>query len=604
MNVPKPDTTNGSSSTQQDKDIFASQDGLLHLLVAIRGSSMPDESKMTARDAVLEYSQQDNPDSREKIKQDILTVLSPYQNEFPGLLLKPVNQQTSSVSDDAELNQSDVTAKTEKPQSGFRGARPAPVFKAPVKKQPATSNPETTKEKQSSQPTSTPEPKIKEIPPEPKVKTESDKTTPALQTKPEPQSAPEPEVSVEAEPIVQSSTIEGHQERIKAIKRSVNEKVGNPINLIETNSEVGREYMNSLLDAMKKISGDGAGADAAMRRLEAAYKSVQELLNNGDVSKIQTESKPEKVADKPVIDKQTAVPQKNSPKPEPVAKEPQPVPQVQPVPTPEVEEPSVITEPEPEQTLSNQEEDEFEHRSMADREEVGKIPLRKIKLPASKPPVTKPTNEQVKPAESLEQKKNEPAVQSNETSPSSNRLHSLADVPNPLQAKPETKTEHKTQTKKESGGFWSHLTNGNKEDNTTDKKNKSTESSAPLRNTPAPPVDDRLFNPEVTAGLEQLLSEWKLFKSSGLFGTGPKGKNHPLYKNLAQLPMAAVIAGRFEGASPEIKQSITDYMNGWRYEQGIVHELNENFEHYLRRVIAHILERAPKKEVHQQTKEE
>ena len=53
--------------------------------------------------------------------------------------------------------------------------------------------------------------------------------------------------------------------------------------------------------------------------------------------------------------------------------------------------------------------------------------------------------------------------------------------------------------------------------------------------------------------------------------------------------MAAVIAGRFEGATPVIKQSITDYMNGWRYEEGIVHEHTETFEHYLRRVIHHIL---------------
>jgi hypothetical protein len=53
--------------------------------------------------------------------------------------------------------------------------------------------------------------------------------------------------------------------------------------------------------------------------------------------------------------------------------------------------------------------------------------------------------------------------------------------------------------------------------------------------------------------------------------------------------MAAVIAGRFEGATTPIKQSITDYMNGWRYEEGITHEHGETFEHYLRRVVRHIL---------------
>jgi hypothetical protein len=100
---------------------------------------------------------------------------------------------------------------------------------------------------------------------------------------------------------------------------------------------------------------------------------------------------------------------------------------------------------------------------------------------------------------------------------------------------------------------------------------------------------DPLLTPAVTAGLGQLLSEWGLFKSSGIFGTGPSGKDHILYQKLAPLTMAAVIAGRFEGVTPQIKQSITDYMNGWRYEEEIIHEHQETFEHYLRRVIFHIL---------------
>ena len=102
---------------------------------------------------------------------------------------------------------------------------------------------------------------------------------------------------------------------------------------------------------------------------------------------------------------------------------------------------------------------------------------------------------------------------------------------------------------------------------------------------------DPLFVPDVSSGLQQLLSEWNLFKSSGIFGTGPSGMDHPLYKKLGGLTMAAVIAGRFEGATPQIKQSITDYMNGWRYEEGVVHEHAETFEHYLRRVIKHILDK-------------
>ena len=95
---------------------------------------------------------------------------------------------------------------------------------------------------------------------------------------------------------------------------------------------------------------------------------------------------------------------------------------------------------------------------------------------------------------------------------------------------------------------------------------------------------------EIDDGLEQLLSDWSLFKKSGLFGTGPHGREHPLFKKIAGLPIPLLLAGRFEGSTQEIKQSITDYMNGWRYEQGIIYEQGELFEHYLRRVIKQILD--------------
>jgi hypothetical protein len=108
-------------------------------------------------------------------------------------------------------------------------------------------------------------------------------------------------------------------------------------------------------------------------------------------------------------------------------------------------------------------------------------------------------------------------------------------------------------------------------------------------------VIDPLFDTDVDAGLGQLLSEWSLFKKSGFFGTGPHGREHPLFIQLAPLPMAHIVAGRYEGATAEVRQSITDYMNGWRYEQGIIYEQNETFEHYLRRVIKHILDLQIKK---------
>jgi len=98
------------------------------------------------------------------------------------------------------------------------------------------------------------------------------------------------------------------------------------------------------------------------------------------------------------------------------------------------------------------------------------------------------------------------------------------------------------------------------------------------------------MTPEITAGVSQLLSEWKIFKSSGLFGMGPGGMDHPLYQKLKDASMLAITNGTFEGASPEIQHSINDYINGWRYEQSITPQHSETFEHFLRRVVKRVLE--------------
>lgn len=109
---------------------------------------------------------------------------------------------------------------------------------------------------------------------------------------------------------------------------------------------------------------------------------------------------------------------------------------------------------------------------------------------------------------------------------------------------------------------------------------------------PSDPLQTEL----VTQGLSQLLSEWNLFKGGGILGGRAKGVDHPLYKELQNTPMNLIIAGRFEGATPEVKQSLHDYMNGWRFEQGITHDLKETFEHYLRRVVKTIIDKQPKTE--------
>ena len=100
-----------------------------------------------------------------------------------------------------------------------------------------------------------------------------------------------------------------------------------------------------------------------------------------------------------------------------------------------------------------------------------------------------------------------------------------------------------------------------------------------------------LSGPLVTQGLYQLLEEWKLFSNSGFFGTGPSGIEHPLYATLAPLTMGVIMAGRFDGSTPEILDSIKDYAAAWQHEQAILYTRIETFDHYLRRVVQKILKR-------------
>ena len=91
--------------------------------------------------------------------------------------------------------------------------------------------------------------------------------------------------------------------------------------------------------------------------------------------------------------------------------------------------------------------------------------------------------------------------------------------------------------------------------------------------------------PEVTEGLKELLSGWKLFEKSGWLGLGAHGIEHPLYKKLAPLSVADVLAGSDSDAIANIRA----YMDGWRDERGITADPEETFDTYLRRVIAEIL---------------
>jgi hypothetical protein len=312
--------------------------------------------------------------------------------------------------------------------------------------------------------------------------------------------------------------------RIREIKASVNEKVGNPVNLVDINNDVGREYMGALLDAMKKLNS-GSSAASAMKRLEDSYAAVLKAIETHEAG--------------------------HTPMPEPT---PAPMPVAEPVPATPTPEPAPMPEPVREIPVVSAPPPIPELAPVMSEEQMSPTPVAPAGAPFRPAPQYTPDPEDVLPqpasdpvaaAWSQEAPASRPA-------PQTSGFASLADL-----KKPHTLEDLQA--------------------------NASLKSASVISGDP-------LFSKEVDDGLEQLLSEWSIFKKSGLFGTGPKGKEHPLFKKIAPLHIPLLLAGRFEGATQEIKQSITDYMNGWRYEQGIVYQQGETFEHYLRRVIRHILD--------------
>jgi hypothetical protein len=303
--------------------------------------------------------------------------------------------------------------------------------------------------------------------------------------------------------------------RIQEIKRAVNEKVGNPVNLISQHNTVGREYMNALLDAMKKMNGGASGGSAeAMVRLERAFQAVQAL----DISQGKQER---------------AVPNEETPPPT--------------------------------QSPLNEEKE-------SPQESVGESQIVPIRRVAVQPVVSVSPEVRAQQQESVRMSsvKDTFGIEKKSIDESVVTPIAVASEPKVEANIPSVAKEKQLQD----------LLRLNRLKDAQGKKSIVEDQVSAM---------DPLLTPHVTGGLEQLLSEWALFKSSGIFGTGPSGKDHPLYKKISLLTMAAVIAGRFEGATPAIKQSITEYMNGWRYEEGIIHEHGETFEHYLRRVVYHIL---------------
>jgi hypothetical protein len=470
------------------------QAGITAVLLALRGSEITSAQKNELRDLVFSYT---NGGKDQSVRLSLEQKIAAY-----GLV--PAAPAQPKASEVFAHRQEQLTIGSFRSAPSF--AVPAvPVVSAPVQATPAPVQVEVPVAPAAAPVTSAPVPEPMPTP---------------VQVTPAPAEPIQPEVVV---PTVQMPKADQQQylERIREIKSLVNEKVGNPVNLVDINNEVGREYMSALLDAMKRINS-GMSADGAMQRLETAYVAVEETLRSVAVEKpVQPAAAPT-----PFV----------PPTPEPiaeVAREPEPMPYFPPVQPayvpppvqvapPPVYEPVVPTEP--------------HYQSLA--ESVAPPAQHYEPIAAPQPVVPTP----------------------NYTQPAAPTIHS---------ATPHTFSSLADMVQQ------SHAQTG-----------------LPTTPAAAQPLasGDVLLSAEVEDGLTQLLSEWSIFKKSGIFGSGPKGREHPLYKKMADLQIPLLLAGRFEGATQEVRQSLTDYMNGWRYEQGLIYEKGETFEHYLRRVIRHILD--------------
>lgn len=383
-----------------------------------------------------------------------------------------------------------------------------------------------------------------------------------------PKAAPEPVVPPVSAPV----SYDSNQAllRIREIKSLVNDKVGNPVNLVDINNEVGREYMGALLDAMKKLNS-GTSVISAMKRLETAYLLVEKTI---------AEHGKQVESDEKIIETEQTVP------------------------VPSVPEVSLSKESAPSPT-TDKEEIFFEPEKVVPTAQTSDI-VSSSKDDSVKVDVSTQLNKQTQPD-------NLPVEQSRVktfSSPTSTQMPRPDPVPRESKVEPVKVSAPVKEDSPESGivSAW-----GSETDTISHEDNKKTiadsysgkatslaQAKVKLRTPNDLPLassletssvaGDNLYTKQVDDGLEQLLLEWSIFKKSGLFGTGPKGREHPLFKKIAGLQIPLLLAGRFEGATQEIKQSITDYMNGWRYEQGIIYEQGETFEHYLRRVIRHILD--------------
>jgi len=521
-----------------------SQQGVMHLLSSVRASQINPAHKNELRDLIFLYSNGGRDQSiRITLEQKVLA-----HN------IIPVAQKQSKA---PVYNHPFGSSRMSPDFPAVSQAAQTPTQSVPVQSVASVTTPITEVTPQVQAPITAPTPTAPAAPPPPIVTPtpaapaapSPPPVVPAATTQPQPPvvASPQPavvlppvapQVEPPATPVDQAQSLQ----RIREIKSLVNDKIGNPVNLVDINNEVGREYMSALLDAMKKLNS-GSSAVSAMQRLELAYilveKTLAERQTSTPVSSL-SNVVPVQQVNAPVA-AANAAPQSAPPTP------PTPTP---PTPTPTPTPPTPVAPAAP---------------PTPSPAPIAPTPVAQAAPALTPSPVPTPA----------------PQPQTSDKRPAIKTIASAwGPATDTLKVKPEAKAEVKTEVPV---AFTSLADAEIKPQTPADLPEPSSLETSSV-------AGDPLFTKEVDEGLQQLLADWILFKKSGLFGTGPKGREHPLFKKVANLQIPLLLAGRFEGATQEIKQSITDYMNGWRYEQGIMYLQGETFEHYLRRVIRHIID--------------
>ncbi len=580
MNMLQHTRSSGGGSVAFD---FSTPTAVMLILKAVRAQSeLAPSVRNEIRDLIFSYT---NGKGNEAVRQTI-------EARLVAAGITPDNIAQASAPEKA----SSAPSK-EVPKAGFSSGRTAPSFAGGVVvSTTAPTMPSSVEAKiptdSASAPTTTPTP----VPPSP----QSPKIVPTIPKSPvAPVAAPVENISQEnsvapksgahdiVKPVISEAILPTNQtapratpaevansnsfdttellERIRVIKADINVRAGNPVNLVAMDNAIGREYMSSLLEAMKQLgSGNASTISGAMKRLEIAYEQALSVIEmNGASGKNQTNP----------TQAQQPAPQKA-----PVASSApamSPVPPATPAPAqrqsvPVVQRPALV---QPIASAPNT----SEQASVVPSHNPPLGATRANLKPVAPPAPQRPQAQQPAPAPMSTQ-----PVPLAPTAPAKAPTRvpvgeSPADIMQAAEAPSAVPIHSSRFAPAKSVAMATPLRKVEELPTLAEVKNRS-ESGNPL------------YTGEITDGLEQLLSEWSIFRKSGILGTGPRGSNHPLFLKLAGLKIPLIIAGRFEGATEEVRQSITDYMNGWRYEQGIVYEKEETFENYLRRVIRHIID--------------